>query len=140
MGRLCSEPRKITARRTSFSSPFLVLYSSSAECCHEISKQEQHSSSRTTPAVFQRLAFVPAVTVYVSVVGAQQEIEPRQHFHVQRNNHAHVVGPHTRYTQHTVVVKAVAPLYINGTPMFPLFDMRRPRDIKSIPSPRNLVM
>ena len=50
-------------------------------CCHQNwytgAVQQQHSSSSTAAgAVFQALAFVPVVTM--CVVGAQQEIEPRQ--------------------------------------------------------------
>ena len=80
-------------------------------CCYKISIQQQHSSSSTTAAVFQALTFVPAVTAWsrcTLVIGAQQEIESRQHFHVQRNNQTHTVGPHARYTKHTAAAKAVA--------------------------------
>ena len=65
-------------------------------------------SSRPTAAVFQTLVLVPVVTVYVSVVGAQQDIETRRYLHVQCNNQTHIVGPHTRYMKHAAVAKAVA--------------------------------
>ena len=43
------------------------------------------------------------------VVGPQQAVVPRQHFHVQGSNRAHIVGPHTRYTKHhrETVAKAI---------------------------------
>ena len=47
---------------------------------HKISIQQQYSSSGTTVAVLQALAFISVVTMYVCVIGAQQqEIEPRPH-------------------------------------------------------------
>ena len=52
--------------------------------------QQHDSSSGTTAAVLQALVFVPVVTVYVCVVGAQQEIEPRHHRHVKCRNQPHV--------------------------------------------------
>ena len=54
---------------------------------------------------------VLVVTVYVCLVGAQQEIEPRQNFHGQRNNRTHIVGPYTRYTKNTAVAKVAAHTY-----------------------------
>ena len=42
------------------------------------------------------------------VVVAQLEIEPRQHFHVQRNDQIHIVRPHNRHTKHTAAARAVA--------------------------------
>ena len=52
----------------------------------------------TTQTVFQALAFVPVGHgVCVRVVGAQQEIEPRQRFRIQCNNQTHIVRSHTRY-------------------------------------------
>ena len=92
-------------------------------------QQQQHisSNSSTTPAVFQVISFVPVVAAYVCVIGAQQEIEPRQHFHVQRNNQTHNAGPHTVYTKHAAVPKAVPSssylVCIIGMPMFPLFRL-----------------
>ena len=81
-------------------------------CCYIINMQQQNSSSSSmTPAVFQALVLLPVVTLYVTVVGARQEIEPRQHFHVQCINQTHMVGPHTRYSKHTAVAKAVAHTY-----------------------------
>ena len=61
---------------------------------HCTGKEEAAPSSTTAGAVFQTLAFVPVVTVYVCVVGAQQEIEQtQQQFHVQRSYKTHMVGP-----------------------------------------------
>ena len=56
-------------------------------------KNSRHSSS-TAAAVSQvLLAFVPVAAVYACVVGAQQEIEPRQQYHVRCSNQTHIVGP-----------------------------------------------
>ena len=104
--------------------------------CHNISIK-QHSNNSTTPAVFQALAFVPVVTVYACMVGARQEVEPRQHFHVQLNNQTHVVGSHTRYAKaYSSSKNSSSTVRAIGTPMFPLFDLRRLQDIKSTPSRR----
>ena len=49
--------------------------------------QQQHSSSGKMAAALQALAFEPVFTVHVRVARTQQqEVEPRQHEHVQRNN------------------------------------------------------
>ena len=103
------------------------------ECCHKIRIERQHSSSSTTLAVFQALALVQQSRC-MCVVGAQREIETRQHFHAQRNNQRHIVGGLARCTKHTAVAKAV--LVAHTYNWSPLFDLRRPRDIKSTPSPR----
>ena len=68
-------------------------------------ERQQNSSSGTTAAVLQALAFVP-VTVHVRG-GAQQqeEIELRQHFHVQCNHETHIVGPRTKFTKHAAAAK-----------------------------------
>ena len=50
--------------------------------CTSAVQQQRYDGSRVPQAV----AFVPVVKVYMCVVGDQQEIEPPQHFHVQRNN------------------------------------------------------
>ena len=46
----------------------------------------------------------------------------------------HIVGPHTRHTKHTTAAKSVLlllkPVHVIGTLVFPLFDLRRSRDIK----------
>ena len=88
-------------------------------------------------AVFQARAFVPVLTVYMCVVGAQQEIEPQQHFHVKCKAQKHIVRPHTTHTKNTVAAKNAAAhiSLVIGMPMFPLF-LRRPWDIKSTPSRR----
>ena len=65
------------------------------------------------------------------VVGKQQEIEPRQHVHVQCTDQAHIVGLRTRYTKKTAAAKAVARTY-----QWNVLDLRRPRDIKPIPYQR----
>ena len=106
----------------------------------QISAQQQHSSSsssNTTPAVFQALAFVPVVAVYeyVCVVRAQQEVEQRQHLHVQCNNHTHIVGPHTSYTRHATVAQAVAHTCHWDAYVHP-FRLACPRDITLTPSRR----
>ena len=95
------------------------------------------AAAQRTPAVFYALAFVPVVTVYVS--GSQQKIESRRQFHVQCNNHTHIAGLHTRYTKHAAVAKPVALQKIE-TPTFPLLNLRRPRGIKSTPSPSGTYM
>ena len=42
--------------------------------------QQQYSTSGTTAAVLQALAFTPVVTIYAFVLGTQQQqTEPRQH-------------------------------------------------------------
>ena len=64
--------------------------------------------------VFEAFIFVPVVTVYVCVVGVQQEREPRQYFHVQCNNQTHIIGPHIRYANHIAVAKADHTYYKNG--------------------------
>ena len=56
---------------------------------------QQHSSSSTS-AAFQALTPVPVVTVYVCVVAARQEMEPRQHSQVRCGIQTPFVGPHTR--------------------------------------------
>ena len=86
--------------------------------------QHTSSSSSTTPAVLQALAVVPVVTMYVRVAGAQQEVEPRQHVHVQWRQ-THNVGPHTRDTKHTAVAKAVAHTY-HGDAYVPTFGFATP--------------
>ena len=91
--------------------------------------------------MFQALAFVPVVTVYVCVVGAQQEIEPRQHFHAQCNDQTRIVGPHTRYAKLTAAAEAVHKVAHTVSlerlcSVFSLSDLRRPRDIKANPIPK----
>ena len=66
------------------------------------SEQQQRYNCRNSVS---SSCLVPLVTV--CVVGAQQEIEPRQQSHDQCNNHTHMVIPHTRYTKHTAVAKVV---------------------------------
>ena len=97
--------------------------------------QQQHSSSTTT-AVLYAFAFVPVVTVYVRVVGAQQEIEPRRYFHVQCNDqtNTHRRTSYKVYKAYSSSKSSSSYLvHIIGMPMVPLFDMRRPRDTNPIP-------
>lgn len=67
----------------------------------------------------QALAFVP-VTVYVRVVGAQQETEPRQNVRIKCNNRTHTVGLGTSNTKHIAGAKAGLHIFkyihISGTP------------------------
>ena len=100
-----------------------------------IQQQDSRAAGQRQPCF--KLFCVCAVAM-VCVVGAQQEVEARQHFHVQCTNQTHIVGPHTRYTKHTAVAKAGA--HTNRwNALFPLFDLRRPRDIKTTPSQRGML-
>ena len=50
-----------------------VLLCVRGACTVTISIEQQHSSSSTTPAVFQALAFVPVVTVCIRAVEAHSK-------------------------------------------------------------------
>ena len=99
-----------------------------------------HSSSTAAAvqrhAVLQALASVPMPRCSLRVLGAQQKIELRQHFHVQFNSsQTHIVGSHIRYTKHATVAKVAAHTctqHLNAYSMFPLLDLRRPGDMKDI--------
>ena len=59
-------------------------------------------NSSTTAAVFQVPPFVPLVTVYVGVVGAQRGINPWQHFHVECIYQTHRrTSYYCRHTKHS---------------------------------------
>ena len=60
-------------------------------------------------------------------------MDPRQPFHVQCNNQAHSVGPQTsKYQVHDAYSTSInSSSYIVETRKFPLFDLRRPRNINS---------
>ena len=80
----------------------------SQDQCTAAAQQQQYNDSRV---VSSRLcASIHGVCMYVCVVvvGAQQEIEPRRHFHVQCNNQTHIVGPQTRCTNYVAVARAAA--------------------------------
>ena len=70
--------------------------------------QQQYNGSRASRS---SLCASMSRCMCVCVVGAQQEIEPRQHCHIQCNNRKQFVGPHTRYTKHTAIAKSVAHTY-----------------------------
>ena len=52
---------------------FSVVGKSSRSALQPQTSIQQYSSSNTTATVLQALAFVPVVTVYVRVAGAQQQ-------------------------------------------------------------------
>ena len=69
------------------------------------------------------------------VDGAQQEIEPRQPLHVRRSTIKHTsLEPHTRYTKHTAVAKAVARAY-NWNAYVPPFRLEDAPGMASQPLP-----
>ena len=91
----------------------LFFGKSTAQPSSHKSSTQQYSSGGTA-AVVQRQPrsklspLCQSSQCYVRMAGAQQqEIEPRQRQHVQRNNQTHIVGPHTRYTKHTAAAKSV---------------------------------
>ena len=85
-------------------SPLFFSSVLSATMPHQPQQQQQYNGSFAPSSRLCAIHGVPATCV--SMDGAQQqEIEPRQHFRVQRNNEAHVVGPHARYTKHTAPAK-----------------------------------
>ena len=69
-------------------------------CSLKIIVQQQYRTAAQWQPCFKLSPFCQQSHAYVCVVGAQQEIEPRQHFHVQCSDKAHIVGPHTRPTKH----------------------------------------
>ena len=119
-------------------------------CCHKISILYQHSSSDTTAgAAFRALFAINSMSwwMFARLIRSRRSIEPRQQFHVQRNNQTHVHGRTSYQVQEAcsssknsssffcgdswrfLCSLGTALLHVIGKAVFPLFDMRRPRDI-----------
>ena len=101
--------------------------------------QQQHN----TAAVCQAPAVVPAVTVYARVVGAQQEIELRQHAQVQCNNqstHRRTLYQASEAYGSSSKTKAVAHTYHHWNGCVPSFRLSTPPGYQVNPIPNgNLV-
>ena len=91
--------------------------------------------SSTAEACVLSYCLVPVVVVYVCVIGAQREIEPRQPFHIQCTNQSHIIQPHTKYTKHTAAAKSAFHTY-HWNACVPPFRPATPPGYQSNPVPK----
>ena len=115
----------------------LSLAATQSACCSTAAVQQQR---QPRPTLLPLCQWSRCVCLFAA---QQQEIrsQRRRHALAQRSSQTHIVGPHTpgvrsfqqkqKQQQRTDVI---------GTPVFLLFDLRRPGNVKQTPSQtRNLV-
>ena len=86
---------------------------------------------------FPSFALVPVITVYITGSTPNATLKHTPTLSVTRpmqHSNTHRVRRHAEHTAATEPVLNLIPGYIIVTPVYPLFDWRRPRDAKSTPS------